>query len=95
MDEVDGRPGHVALQFGFLEDAEDAPQDAPKLSLCFARGQGSGVRDQDASEMPSSSIFQMTFDEAQPLKLSFSRFEESFSSRSGAPQRSAITRRTL
>jgi hypothetical protein len=28
MDEVDGRPGHVALQFGHL----DAPQDAPKPS---------------------------------------------------------------
>ena len=25
MDEVDGRPGHVALKFGHL----DAPQDAP------------------------------------------------------------------
>ena len=29
MDEVDGRPGHVALQFGHL----DAPKDAPALSL--------------------------------------------------------------
>jgi hypothetical protein len=29
MDEVDGRPGHVALQFGHL----DAPQDAPAPSL--------------------------------------------------------------
>jgi hypothetical protein len=29
MDEVDGRPGHVALQFGHL----DALKDAPMLSL--------------------------------------------------------------
>ena len=30
MDEVDGRPGHVALQSGHL----DAPMDVPNLSLC-------------------------------------------------------------
>jgi hypothetical protein len=36
MDEVDGRPGSVALQSGFLEDPEDAPQDAPKLFLRHA-----------------------------------------------------------
>jgi hypothetical protein len=29
MDEVDGKPGHVALQSGHL----DAPKDAPKPSL--------------------------------------------------------------
>src|ERR1035437_4109332 len=32
MDEVDGRPGHVALQSGHL----DAPQDVPTLSLCLS-----------------------------------------------------------
>ena len=31
MDEVDGRPGHVALPTGQL----DALKDAPKPSLCF------------------------------------------------------------
>jgi hypothetical protein len=33
MDEVDGKPGHVALQFGHL----DAPKDAPKSFLCQPR----------------------------------------------------------
>ena len=31
MDEVDGRPGPVALQFGHL----DAPMDVPMVSLCL------------------------------------------------------------
>ena len=31
MDEVDGRPGHVALQFGHF----DAPMDVPMVSLCL------------------------------------------------------------
>ena len=32
MDEVDGRPGHVALQSGHL----DTPRDVPKVSLSFS-----------------------------------------------------------
>jgi hypothetical protein len=63
MDEVDGRPGHVALQFGFLEDAEDAPQDAPKLSLCRNRDQRTEIRGQGAADRTSPSIFKMTFTE--------------------------------
>jgi len=33
MDEVDGKPGHVALQSGHL----DAPKDAPEFLLCPPR----------------------------------------------------------
>ena len=32
MDEVDGRPGHVALQSGHL----DAPRDVPMVSLSLS-----------------------------------------------------------
>jgi hypothetical protein len=39
MDEVDGRPGHVALQSGHL----DAPQDVSNLSLCLAPPHKSGA----------------------------------------------------
>jgi hypothetical protein len=74
MDEADGRPGHVALQFGHL----DAFDDAPALSLRVyewsgisdqrsgGRDQGSGdcgalVQGIGAVDEQSFSIFQMTF----------------------------------